>query len=111
MKTDVDALHKVINGEVKGRGRGHTFARCHILAGNVELSNVSHIVFPVESYVDLKFLIPMIKEVFVDHEIEFEQIKRDTIKTKNKFTISKYVHLITFSDFDLYTKGMVFITV
>ena len=37
MITDIERLHAVINGDVRGRRVGKTFSKCHEVAGLVEL--------------------------------------------------------------------------
>lgn len=36
MGTDIDRLHKVVLGELRGRGCGKTVALCHCIAGAIE---------------------------------------------------------------------------
>lgn len=74
--TDIDALHKVIEkrevGDSLSRGCGKTFARCHELAGVIEVGDFKVIVVAISLYRDLQYILPMIKEVFAEHGLEWE---------------------------------------
>ena len=101
MKTDIDRLHKVISGEIYGRGCGKTFARCHELAGIIETSNISLIICIMTKWNDIFYLKPMIKEVFLEHNLK--------ITAENRFDFmcnGKKIKFIVEQDFYDRTRGI-----
>lgn len=79
MKTNIDQLHKVVSGEVYGRRCGKTFARCHELAAQIELGE-KDILCVITHLQDVRYLAPMIKDVFADHNLPFEMVKNNEAK-------------------------------
>jgi len=79
MTTDLEHLHKVVRGEVGGRRCGKTYARCHELAGVIELGN-KHIFCGISAELDLGYLLPMISTVFDEHGLKISRVAKDTIK-------------------------------
>lgn len=78
MITDLDRLHKVISGEIVGRGCGTTFSKCHELAACVILKEYPRIVVVISDYRDIKYnLLSTIDKVFSDHDLKFSR-SRDT---------------------------------
>ena len=77
-KTCLTRLHEVLLGRLNGRGCGETYARCHILAGMVEIGekNITCLITQIR---DVQYLIPMIMHIFEEHGIEIEKIKYNTI--------------------------------
>lgn len=80
MKTDIDRLHKVALGEVKGRGCGKTFLKCHELAGLVEtgFEGTMALVVPYMRY--FKHIYPMMVEVFKEHSIKLRVTRQHTLE-------------------------------
>lgn len=72
MATDIDRLHRVVEGKERGRGRGKTFARCHEVAGFVELG-YKHIFCLVTRFDDWRYIDPMLDEVLTEHGIQFQR--------------------------------------
>jgi len=67
MKTDINRLHEVVEGSRAGRGCGKTFARCHEIAGIIELGKFKKIVCTTTYLDELLNLLPMIEQVFKEH--------------------------------------------
>lgn len=68
MTTDIDRLHRVVEGKVDHRGCGKTFARCHEVAGYVELGH-RNIFCLVSSIRDREYIVPMLAGVLYDHNL------------------------------------------
>jgi len=66
--TDLDRLHQVVEGKLRGRGAGRTFAACHNLAGILETcdENISIAwIIPRMSWVF--HIRPMLERVLEEH--------------------------------------------
>ena len=82
MATDIKRLHDVIEGRRTGRGCGKTFARCHQIAGLVEVGE-KVILFQVNCYRDQKYTVPMLRGVFEEHGLEFIRVNVKDIRSGN----------------------------
>ena len=82
MKTNIDKLHKCIELCNKiglhnlPRGFGKTTILCHGLAGIVEVEDFKTIVVGIPSSYNLCFLLPMLFDIFDEHEIKYKYIKQ-----------------------------------
>jgi hypothetical protein len=54
--TDLDQLHKVVNGELQGIGVGRTFARCHVVVDIVHGKLLANIDFIPDAFWERKTL-------------------------------------------------------
>lgn len=79
MTTNLDRLHKVVTKEITGRGCGKTFARCHEVAGFIELGHRT--IFCMTSLNrDFLYIKPMIEEVLNEHGIRINKISTQPFK-------------------------------
>lgn len=62
MKTDLNRLHKVAEGELTGPRCGKTFLQCHVAAGFIELG-FTEIICVVSEYQDINHIVPMLKGI------------------------------------------------
>lgn len=69
MVTDFERLHKVVTGELIGRGCGKTFASCHELLNTLFLDNVKDIVCIIKTRRDLTYIFPMFMDIARESEI------------------------------------------
>lgn len=69
MNTDIDRLHNVVDGTLKGQQVGKTFAKCHEVAGLVELG-FTDIYCIVREYKDIEYIMLMVYGVFLDHDLD-----------------------------------------
>jgi len=69
MKTDIDRLHAVIEGKITGRGVGRTYAKCHEIAGILEVTDVQDIYLIVTHMSDRYYILPMLISVLDEHFI------------------------------------------
>jgi len=107
MKTDIDSLHNVIASGDAGTV-GKNLVKCHELAGNVEVLEDTKICCFVDHYTDAGFILPMLKDVFAEHELKFDvTVERSlpTIRTSNNniivFTAGNtegYTNVINFGE-------------
>lgn len=68
MPTDIDRLHKVVLGEYIGKQCGHTYAKCHELAGVLETTYNKNVLCIISSINDVEnYLLKMIFNVFNEH--------------------------------------------
>lgn len=65
-KTNIERLHDVIDGKRHGRGTGKTFARCHEVAGLIELGHET-IYCAMTLWKDVEYLTPMLAGVLQEH--------------------------------------------
>jgi len=73
MHTDLERLQAVKEGRLTGRGCGKTFARCHDVAGAIELG-FKHIYCVVTHHRDISYILPMLMNVLEDHAIPCQDI-------------------------------------
>jgi hypothetical protein len=70
MTTDIDRLHKVVTGELQGRGVGRTYASCQYLAGVLETCEPnSSIVWVIPRFSCMSYIRPMLSQVLREHDI------------------------------------------
>lgn len=82
MKTDINKLHERI--ELRNRiglnnlprNSGKTFILWHELAGIIEVEDFKTIVVGLPNNFGLCFLLPMLFDVFDEHEIKYEYVKQ-----------------------------------
>jgi len=74
--TDLDRLHAVLEGKLVGRGVGKTYARCHVLAGLIEVGH-REVVVVLSHRNDLSYVLPMLERVFAEHGLGVERVKMD----------------------------------
>jgi len=99
MKTDIERLHRVVEGVESGRGSGKTFARCHELAGCIEVGE--KLVFCVVTTMnDVSYLRPLIHEVLGEHGIYEQWVNRATF-----FADGATIKIILEKDFYRATRG------
>lgn len=67
MITDIDRLHKVVTGELTGRGCGKTFASCHELFGVLMTSKENVIVCYINHWKDLDYILPMFRKILDEY--------------------------------------------
>lgn len=66
--TDLDRLHQVVEGDLRGRGAGRTFAACHNLAGILETCNKGARIAWIIPRMSWMFHIrPMLERVLEEH--------------------------------------------
>lgn len=82
MKTDINKLHKVIDSNFNTpREAGKLYAKCHIIAGHVELDK-TNIFILISNWGHLSYTTRMLKDVFREHKLEFRpQAIRSIIKS------------------------------
>lgn len=82
MKTNINKLHERIELRNKiglnnlPRNSGKTILLCHELAGIIEVEDFKTIVVGLPRSFGLRFLLPMIFDVFDEHEIKYQYIKQ-----------------------------------
>lgn len=82
MITDIERLHKIVdqrNGGDFYRQKGKTFSKCHDVAGMIELELFNVVVVFISHYNDVKYIFPMLREVFNDHELELKNVDQYTL--------------------------------
>lgn len=72
MATDIDRLHDVVGGRVRGGKIGKTYARCHELAGTIETGEHDYIIVQITRYSDIQYIMPMLTTILKEHHIEIE---------------------------------------
>ena len=84
--TDLDKLHNVIEKRSSGlpRRAGKTYARCHELAGHVEVGDFRNIIVGMTHYSDVDYLFPMIEDIFNEHRIELKRISQNVFQANGK---------------------------
>ena len=87
MSTDIDRLHDVIDGRTSGRGVGKTFAKCHDVAGLIELG-LSTVFCVITNYRDIGYILPMLDEVLTEHNMKIEKKQQHHIFLNNKIRIT-----------------------
>lgn len=85
MITDIERLHRVVdqreqNKWSRERCTGKSFAKCHDVAGMVELELFNVIVVIMTNYDDVDYIFPMLWDVFQDHQLESTKVDRYTLK-------------------------------
>lgn len=70
MITDLDRLHRVVSGELTGPRVGNTFARCHIIAGALEVGEEMTVVAIIPKWSHYHYIRSLLQDVLSDHEIE-----------------------------------------
>jgi len=75
MATDINKLHQVALGKLRGRGVGKTHLKCHDVAAMVEFDEDMIIVL-LSSYNDLNYVYPMLDEVLIEHDIHIEKLSK-----------------------------------
>ena len=93
---DINRLHDLILNNFYGRRIGKTFERCCSVAGEAEVGKNNLIIFLVDTMIDIDFIIDELRNVFNEHQLEFNRYKRNEIKTGDK--------TIIFTTFDNYEK-------
>jgi len=84
MKTDLERLHQVYNGEIKGRKVGNTFLQCHKIAGQIEVGNTNNIICIVENYDYVnKTIKPMLLDILEEHNIKITKVLQYNIFINN----------------------------
>lgn len=79
MKTDIERLHQVYEGNLKGRAVGKTFLQCHEIAGQIEVGEVKNIICLLPNYQYTVFIKTMLIDVLKEHGIIIKKHTRDTI--------------------------------
>lgn len=72
--TNIDRLHKVVTGEISGRGAGKTFASCHEVAGIVELGKEKQIFVITKFWRDRSYIKPMLWQILQEHGLKTKAI-------------------------------------
>lgn len=75
MSTDIERLHKVVDGKEQGRGCGKTFARCHEVAGLVELGH-KYIFCITTNHKDWQYIEPMLSDVLQEYGIKLTRVRK-----------------------------------
>jgi hypothetical protein len=99
MITDIDRLHKVIDGKAHGRGCGKTFAKCHEVAGLIELG-YKYVFCMITHQQDQLYLDKMLTDVFNDHGLEIKRVSMGEYYVNDSL-----VRLIPENDYDMKTRG------
>lgn len=69
MKTDIDRLHNVVLEKKDKEWSGETFAKCHEIAGIIEIGEFKKIVCVISCYRDIQHILPMLMDVFSEHSL------------------------------------------
>ena len=80
MKTDIDKLHTLASLYETGvvnfpLGCGKTHLLCHDLAGIVNVDGPDIVIVGISYFYRLECLLPMLFDVFDEHEIEYKYVK------------------------------------
>lgn len=69
MVTDIDKLHKTLE-EIENNPchTGKTYAKCHIIAGYVELG-MENIYIVIKQFGDVQYVTNMLGKVFMEHDL------------------------------------------
>ena len=70
MKTDINRLHQVAFGQLRGRRWGKTYLQCHNIAGTIEVGDRDIIVCIVSHYSDIRYIIPMLMDILDEHDLK-----------------------------------------
>ena len=76
MATDIDRLHSVVSGDIRHRGCGKTFARCHEAAGMIALGH-KRIFCRTSTKRDTDYILPMLHDVLKEHGMRLERGTRE----------------------------------
>ena len=68
METNIEHLHAVVDGVVTGRQCGKTTARCHEIAGMIEVG-FSTVYAVITEYRDLSYIETMLNGILSEHHI------------------------------------------
>ena len=79
--TDLDQLHAVVDGRINHRRCGKTFAKCHEVAGFIELE-YPLIICRIKFMRDVQHIRPMLLDVLREHELTYAVANRDTLKVE-----------------------------
>lgn len=99
--TDLDRLHKVTTKEATYRGAGKTYAKCHEVAGLLEVTEVRYILCMITLQRDIDYILPMLRDVLLEHDIAITGRINHTIRIGER-----EIRFIPESDFDYRTRGM-----
>ena len=102
MTTNIERLHDVVEGKVAHRGCGKTYAKCHEVAGLVEVGN-THIICIISVHHDLGYILPMMFEVLDEHEIQwvYDQTARRLVLNNDSV-----VRFFTEKEYPIRSKGL-----
>lgn len=73
MNTNIDKLHKVLDGKLKGRRVGNTFAQCHLIAGYIELAeelDITQVICKTNFCNDIQYILPILESVLNEHGLQ-----------------------------------------
>jgi hypothetical protein len=102
MPTDIGRLHKVVLGEYIGKQCGHTYAKCHELAGVLETTYNKNVMCIIRSMSDVEdYLLIMIMNVLKDHNFY------PNTDCDNSYVYSKSAHCLWVTVKGFYEKRLV----
>lgn len=102
MPTDIHRLHRVILGDYTGIQCGHTYAKCHELAGVLEITCDKDVLCIISSIRDIEdYLLGMIVNVFKEHEFY------PNSDCNNSYIYNKNEHCLWITIKGLYEKRLV----
>lgn len=86
MKTNIDKLHDVVNNKDE---YGKTFAKCHDVAGFIELDIMNTLYVIMDYYNDIDYIIPILYGVLEEHELSIERVDKFSILSEG--TMIKFI--------------------
>lgn len=93
--TDLDRLHKVVNGELVGRQCGKTFAKCCELIGAIETTKDKLIICYVWFLVDVNYILPMVSKILKEQNLPYLNRCHSSLfyagKIKIKFVPARHI--------------------
>jgi hypothetical protein len=102
MTTDINRLHRVILGDYTGIQCGHTYAKCHELAGVLETTCNKNVLCIISSMADIEdYLLGMIIGIFSEHNFY------PNSDCNNSYIYNKSEHCLWVSVKGLYEKRLV----
>ena len=72
--TDIEKLHNVILGKVKGRCIEKKHLLYHNLAGTIEVGRFNTIIVALKSFNDFNYIFPMLRQVLSEHDLKIESL-------------------------------------
>jgi len=79
IKTDIDKLHQVCLGELKGRHCGKTFASCYDVIGEI-YNETKRILCIVEVSLDISRIHNMLIDLLIENDLQYSTVTMTTIK-------------------------------
>ena len=88
----INVAMDILNKLTSGSEARTSCAKCHDVAGFIELELMSRIYVIMDYYNDINYIIPMLWDVLTEHELSFERVDKFTVKSNDvtiKFIVER----------------------